>query len=252
LITKPAASINGTLAFQPSGIPECKGKRRPVLGEIMVTMQRNRKNVENEPLVFQKASSVAFPEKDGTLVWRNVSGQYAFLPRFFARYWYLQSITLTTVAAGSAKAALSNQKTDAARNWTTLKPGDRLSGLTIALAEGAASIRGRLNIAEGQNPPANLNVFVVPAEREKADDVLRYFAVDVAGDQSFSADNLPPGRYWLVAQPRLPADTPGSNLRLPDGNENRTKIRAAAELTKNEIELKPCENVTDYKLTIKP
>jgi hypothetical protein len=124
--------------------------------------------------------------------------------------------------------------------------------LTITLAEGAASIRGRVTTTENQTAPANLNVFVVPAEREKADDVLRYFAVDIASDQSFSADNLPPGRYWIVAQPRLPSDKPGNNLRLPDANENRTKIRTAAELSKNEVELKPCQNLTDYRLTIKP
>jgi hypothetical protein len=253
LTTKPSASISGTIVFQPSSVAECKGKRRPLLPEIMVVMQRNRKNSDSESLVFQRAStSTAFPEKDGTLVWRNLSGQYAFLPRFFARYWYLQSITLTSVGAASAKTAMSNQKIDAARNWTTLKSGDRLSGLTITLSEGAASIRGRLTVAEGQNPPPNLNVFVVPAEREKADDILRYFAIDVASDQAFSADNLPPGKYWIIAQPRLSSDAPGSNLRLPDANENRTKIRAAAELSKNEIELKPCQNVTDYKLTIKP
>ncbi|HSE31082.1 MAG TPA: hypothetical protein VLA93_05865 [Pyrinomonadaceae bacterium] len=35
----------------------------------------------------------------------------------------------------------------------------------------------------------------------KADDVLRYFAVDVAPDQTFSADNLPPGRYWVTTTP---------------------------------------------------
>jgi hypothetical protein len=252
LTTKPSASISGTLAFQPSGVAECKGKRRPALAEIMVTMQRYRKTSENEPLAFQRGSAAAFPEKDGTLVWRSIGGQYAFLPRFFARYWYLQSITLTTVGATSAKSALSTQKIDAARNWTTLKSGDRLSGLTITFAEGAASIRGRLTIAEGQNPPPNLNVFLVPAEREKVDDVLRYFAVDVAGDRTFSADNLPPGKYWIIAQPRLPADTPGNNLRLPDANENRTKIRTAAEQTKTEIELKPCQNVSDYELSIKP
>ena len=251
LVTKPLASLSGTITLQPSTASECAGKRKPSLAEIMVTIQRNRSSAESVPIIFQRTAAFAAPNKNGSMEWKNlVRGQHAVIPRFFARYWYLQSITLTTVGATSAKAALSNQKIDVARNWITVKSGDRLTGLTITLAEGAGSLRGRLAVAEGASAPQNLNVFLVPAEREKADDVLRYFAVDVAADQTFSADNLPPGRYWLTTQPRFPRDKPGSNLRLPDAAEVRTKLRTAAEAHKNEIELKPCQNVSGYQLTI--
>jgi hypothetical protein len=253
LVTKPLGSITGAIALQPSTAAECAGKRRPDLAEIMVTAQQNSKSADAVPLPFQRTAAFAAPDKEGTITFRNlVNGQYAVVPRFFARYWYLQSITHTTVGAASAKSALSNQKIDVAKNWVTVKSGDRLTGLTVTLAEGAGSVRGRLAVAEGSKAPANLNVFFVPAEREKADDVLRYFAVDVAADQTFSADNLPPGRYWVIAQPRLQRDTPGNNLRLPDAAENRMKTRLAAELVKNEIELKPCQNVSNYQLTAKP
>jgi hypothetical protein len=252
LVTKPLGSITGALALQPSTAAECAGKRRPELAEIMLTAQQNSKSVDAVPLPFQRTAAFAAPDKDGAITFRNlVSGQYAIVPRFFARYWYLQSITQATVGATSAKSALSNQKIDVAKNWVTVKSGDRLTGLTITLAEGAGSVRGRLLVPEDRKVPANLNVIFVPAEREKADDVLRYFAFDVAPDQTFSADNLPPGRYWVIAQPRLDRDKPGSNLRLPDAATNRTKIRTAAELSQNEIELKPCQNVTDYQLTFK-
>jgi hypothetical protein len=253
LVTKPLGSIAGAVALQPSTAAECAGKRRPVLAEIMATAQQNSRNLESVPLPFQRTAAFAAPDKDGTITFRNlVSGQYAIVPRFFARYWYLQSITHTTVGAVSAKSALSNQKIDVAKNWLIVKSGDRLTGLTITLAEGAASVRGRLQVAEDSKAPANLNVFFVPAEREKADDVLRYFAFEVAADQTFSADNLPPGRYWVIAQPRLDRDKPGSNLRLPDAATNRTTIRTAAELVKNEIELKSCQSVSDYQLSAKP
>ena len=252
LVTKPLASLSGTITLQPSTASECAGKRKPSLAEIMVTIQRNRSSAESVPIVLQRTAAFGAPNKNGSIEWRNlVSGQHAVIPRFFARYWYLQSITLTTLGAASAKAALSNQKIDVARNWITLKSGDRLTGLTITLAEGAGSVRGRLAVAEGASAPPNLNVFLVPAEREKAEDVLRYFGVDVAADQTFSADNLPPGRYWLIAQPRFPRDEPGNNLRLPDAAAIRTKLRTAAELSKNEIELKPCQNASDYSLTFR-
>lgn len=253
LVTKPLASLSGTITLQPSNASECAGKRKPSLAETMVTIQRNRSSAESVPIILQRTAAFGAPNKNGSIEWKNlVSGQHAVIPRFFARYWYLQSITLTTLGAASAKAALSNQKIDVARNWINLKSGDRLSGLTITLAEGAGSVRGRLAVAEGASAPSNLNVFLVPVEREKADDVLRYFAADVAADQTFSADNLPPGRYWVIAQPRFPRDEPGTNLRLPDAGAIRTKLRTAAELSKNEIELKPCQNVSNYQLSLKP
>jgi Carboxypeptidase regulatory-like domain len=252
LVTKPLATLSGKIVLQPSNASECAGKRKPSLAETLVTIQRNRNSTDSVPIVFQRTAAAAAPDKSGSLEWKNiVSGQHAIVPRFFARYWYVHSIVLTTLGAASARSALSNQKLDVARNWITLKSGDRLTGLTITLAEGAGSVRGRLAVAEGTNTPSNVSVFFVPAEREKADDLLRYFGVDVAADQTFSVDNLPPGRYWLVVQPRMPRDKAGSNLRLPDAAENRTKIRLAAELSKNEIEVKPCQNVSDFRLTFK-
>jgi hypothetical protein len=253
LVTKPLGSITGTIALQPSTAVECAGKRRPELAEIMVTAQQHSKSVDAVPLPFQRTAGFAAPDKDGTITFRNlVSGQYAVIPRFFARYWYLQSITHTTLGAASAKSALSNQKIDVAKNWVTVRSGDRLTGLTVTLAEGAGSVRGRLAGGEDSKAPAKLNVFFVPAEREKADDVLRYFAIEVASDQTFSADNLPPGRYWVIAQPRLQRDTPGNNLRLPDGAQQRTRIRLMAEASNTVLELKPCQNVTDYQLRVSP
>jgi hypothetical protein len=249
LVTKPLGSISGAIALQPSTASECAGKRRPVLAEIMVTAQRNNKKVDSVPLPLQRTAAFAAPDKDGTITFRNlVTGQYSMVPRFFARYWYLQSITHTTVGAASAKSALSNQKIDVAKNWLDVKSGDRLTGLTVTLAEGAGSVRGRLVPREDRKAPANLNVILVPAEREKADDVLRFFAVDVAPDLTFSAENLPPGRYWVITHPRLASDTPGNNLRLPDGAEQRTRIRLMAETSNLVIELKPCQNVSDYQL----
>jgi len=249
LVTKPLGSITGVLALQPSTATECAGKRRPVLSEIMLTAQRNSLPEETVPLPLRRTAAFAAPDKDGAITFRNlVGGQYAIIPRFFARYWYLQSITHTTVGAASAKTALSNQKIDVAKNWINVKSGDRVTGLTVTLAEGAGSVRGSLVLRENSKPAANINVIFVPAEREKADDVLRYFAFEVGPDQTFNADNLPPGRYWITTHPRLPRDTPGNNRRLPDGSEQRIRLRLMAEASNFVIELKPCQNITDYKL----
>ncbi len=156
------------------------------------------------------------------------------------------------VAHPSAKSVEVNRPTDAARNWTTLKSGDRFSGLTFIIAEGAASIKGQIDLAEGQKLPPRLFVYLVPAERERAEDILRFNASIVSGDGTFSLGNLPPGRYWVIAQAVSESESNIlSKLRLPDEMEMRTKLLRAAQVAKVETELKPCQNVTDYHMPLR-
>jgi len=255
LTTKPLASISGRLALEPSKIPECQGKRRPLFGETLVSLLPNDKTLEKGPSqLLRMFVAPASADKEGAFLMRNVlAGQYSFNPRFFARYWYLQSMVLATgPAVETVKPAQTKQRIDAARNWITVKSGDRITGLTITLAEGAASLRGQVTIPEGSKLPTNLFVYLVPAEREKADDVLRFFATEVAADGSFSINAIPPGHYWSIAQTVVDKEAPSmAKLRLPDAAETRLKIFREAEILKLETEFKPCQNVSDYKLPLK-
>ena len=251
LTTKQLASIAGRVTLEPSKAPECKGKRRPSFAETVITVTRNEKL---GPLEFLRYFAMpGAPDKEGAFLLRSVQpGQYIFNPRFFAKYWYLQSISLPPAAAPAARGATANQPIDAAKNWTTVKPGDRVAGLNVTLAEGAASLRGQLTTAEGQKLPPKLVIYLAPAERDRADDVLRFFVTPVTSDGTFAIGNLPPGRYWLLARPA--SENPSvmnSKLRLPDESTTRSKLRPESEAAKTELELKPCQNVTDYKLPLK-
>jgi hypothetical protein len=239
LVTRPLGSVSGKIALEMSKAPECEGKRPPLLAETAVRLQRPEKETDKEdPLVLRFISSSASPDAMGAFQLRNlVPGRYQFEPRFYARYWYLQSITMTT---GAAKP----QKIDAAANWTTVKSGEQVGNVTITLAQGAASIRGRLAVPEGAAAPA-MTVYLIPAEPDKADDVLRYFLSDISSDATFTFNNLPPGKYLVLV------DTPSitlTKLRQPESAAARTKLRRTAETKKNEIELKPCQNLVDYQL----
>jgi hypothetical protein len=178
-----------------------------------------------------------------------------------AKYWYLKSISLPASTAAkspatkapAAKGVQAPRMVDAARNWTTLKSGDRISGLVITLAEGAASLKGQIKPAEGQKLPPKSFVYLVPAEPDKAEDVLRFFVALAEADGSFVLNNLPPGRYLTLAKVAGEGESNVlSKLRLPDEVETRTKLRQEATLAKIETELKPCQNVTDYSLPLKP
>ena len=144
------------------------------------------------------------------------------------------------MSTGTAKP----QKTDAAANWTTLKSGDQLTNLTITIAQGAASIRGRVPVAEGAAAPSGMSVYLVPAEPDKAEDVLRYFVSAIGEDQTFAFNNVPPGKYLALMDSQ--ASTLGK-LRQPESASTRTTIRHRAEAKKNAIELKPCQTLSDYQ-----
>jgi hypothetical protein len=95
-------------------------------------------------------------------------------------------------------------------------------------------------------------VYLVPAERENEKDLLRFLAVPVMADRKFTVNNIPPGRYWIVTQPALEGATPTlTRLRLPDEKEIRAKLRREAEQAKVEMEIKPCQNVSDYEFVLK-
>jgi len=97
--------------------------------------------------------------------------------------------------------------------------------------------------------PARTFIYLVPAETDKAEDVLHFFASPVDPAGAFALNNLPPGRYWVLAKPTPAAESSiMSTLRLPDETELRAKLRQEAEAAKIETTLKPCQNVSDFPL----
>lgn len=233
LTVKPLASIAGVVALESSTIEECKGKARPLMEETLVSIQRNRSS---------KSVLQTSPDGVGAFQLRNLeAGQYNFDIRFFPKYWYLRSLTIP---------GTKDSTTDLARNWLTLKAGDRVSGVKATLAEGASSISGRVELSEEQRS-ARLVVYVVPSKSDKADDVLRHFAAPVAEDGSFSMNHVPPGRYWTLAKiVTSEKEATTAALRLPAMAETRVRLRRAAEDAKSEIELKPCESLRNHTLPV--
>ncbi len=254
VITKPLGAVSGSVVLENSKAAECKGKRRPLFSETLVSAWHNEKNkAKDQPQFIWSLGTPSSPDKQGNISLRNLwPGQYHFIPRFSAKYWYLDSISLQSSVAPGPKSTPTDRDVDAARHWTTLKTGERLSRLVIKLSEGAASLQGKISLLEGEKTPARLYVYLLPAEREKIADVLRFYAAPVLADGKIRLSNLAPGRYLILAQPALDGATSSlTKLRLPDETETREKLRRDAEAAKTEIEFKPCQNVTDYQLTLK-
>jgi hypothetical protein len=250
LIAKPLASVAGAVVLEPSTIAECKGKSRPLFEETLVSLQRNRKQLPKEGPARDQAVEPAYssslqasPDRTGAFQLRNLAaGQYNLDVRFFSRYWYLRSLTLPGIKDPTT--------TDLARTSLMLKAGDRVSGVKATISEGAASISGLVELPDDRRS-GRILFYVVPADKDKADDVLRHFAVAVADDGSFTLDHVPPGRYWTMAKLiSSENETSSSTLRSPAMADTRVKLRREAEAAKSEIELKPCQNVRNHNLPL--
>ena len=246
LVTQPLSSISGRVVLEDSSATECTDKTRPLFSETLVSAwHKETKATKELPRFVWSLGAPAAPDAEGNVKLRNLSpGDYRFVTQFSGKYWFLRSVSLPPLKSQPAKPV------DAARTWTTIKTGDRLSGLTITLAHGAASLRGQIVLAEGETIPEKLIAYLVPAEPEKTDDVLRYFVVAVSADGKIVFDNIAPGRYWILAQPTTEDRSPSTKLRLPDSTEMRSALRRAAEAAKTEIEFKPCQNVVDFRLPL--
>jgi len=242
LTVLPLASINGRVILEPLSAPppDCYDKRQPQFSEVSVTAwHRVIEGVKKKPQFVRRAGGTVTANAQGNLKISDVAaGEYYFSAGFSAQQWFLQSIAL-------ASPATNVKPVDVTRTWTKIKPGDQLSTLTFILAQGAAYVRGEISLAEGQKLPQKLVAFLVPAEPERADDVLRYFAAPVNSDGRFWFDSVAPGRYRILAQPGTD-DTryEVTKVRLPDGAETRSSLRHVAEGMKTEIELKPCQDLT--------
>jgi carboxypeptidase family protein len=253
LIAKPLGSVSGRVVFEESKAPECADKAHPPFNEMLISAWHNDNEAAKQmpPFVWNFGPPVP-PDADGNFNLKNLApGQYYFITRFVARYWYLQSITFTPTPVAGAKT--TPKPTDATHVWTNVKLGERLSGLTVTLAQGGASLRGRISLGEGEQLPERLFVYLAPSERERADELLRFYAVPVTPDGKITLNSVAPGRYWIL--PQVYGDEPVSplvKLRLPHETETRAKLRREAEAAKTEIEFKPCQTITDYQLPLKP
>jgi len=121
------------------------------------------------------------------------------------------------------------------------------------VGQDAASVRGRVTVTqEGTAFPADLHVHLVPADREQANDVLRYSETTIMSDGSFAFSNIAPGRYFIVSRVEPGAETPGTSPRsLAWDPTARAKLRQEAEAAKVVIDLKPCQRLKDYALALR-
>ncbi|HEV7395350.1 MAG TPA: carboxypeptidase-like regulatory domain-containing protein [Pyrinomonadaceae bacterium] len=252
LKTMPLATVSGRLNLESSKTPECKDKRRPQISEMLVRTEREGKVNASNYSLLRYLGAQAVPAADGSFLFKTLlSGQYTFSIKYFAKYWFVDSITLATHTAAGVK--IAPEPVDVSRTWVRVKSGDRLTGLIVNLSEGAASLRGQLAVPKGQASAENFLLYLTPAERERANNAFHVYVTTANADGSFTFSNLAPGRYWPIVRARNEVDAlTHTKIYWPDQVDTRARLRREAEAAKKEIELKPCENKTGFDLTFPP
>jgi hypothetical protein len=273
--TPPAATASPT---SETSKPACRAGHEPSPEEIVIMAIR-----DDAPASPQSPSALgAFVENapGGAFNVTNLRpGRYRLSARLLDDDLYVRSITLpptananatdasatatkanaasaTAAGAGATQprpAARPAAAADAARDGFNVRAGERLSGALVTVAKGAAALRGRVvPAAEGEPLPENLRVHLVPAERERAEDLLRYSEASARPDGTFAFRNLAPGRYLLVARTALaPQVAPARPPRpLARDAAARATLRREAESAKNVVELQPCQRAEEFTLRL--
>ncbi|HKX26680.1 MAG TPA: carboxypeptidase-like regulatory domain-containing protein, partial [Blastocatellia bacterium] len=249
----PLSSVTGKITL-PTVAGACEGARKPALEELVpfVLPERQEQAIENLRPLFSSGYSLA--DEQGEFTIHNlIPSRYRLGVKLPDESLYLASMMTMAAAAppgsGAARPAPA-AGVDVGRAGILLRPGDRLSGLVVALARGAAGIRGRIVAAsEGASLPSRMRVYLVPGEAALADDPLRYAETIASGDGRFAFSNLAPGQYRLIARPvpsEEPIDRPVPQLSW--NAEERAQLRREAEAATAVVELKPCQRLTDYVL----
>jgi hypothetical protein len=183
------------------------------------------------------------PDNSGLFtIGRLQAGEYRFGVVAPNDNWYLKAIGRAnstgkeTVTGASATVVLNN--------------GQRLDDIVVTLGEGAASLTGRLATKNGQTVPRHLMVQLVPAERERADDPLRFFETEVDGQGAFSLKNIAPGKYWVLSRP---SDVSVNRAYRSQSwtAMGRAKLLKEALIANDRVELSLCGTLINHLVPIR-
>jgi hypothetical protein len=241
LTLTPNAAIEGTVTIEKvSSAEKCLNQRESYPEEIVVRAKRDDAGEKTDPpYSFYGAMNIAGINDKGAFAVRNLRpGRHRIDIQLPSENWFLKAMTMTGATPANDP-----------RNGITLKSGDRVDGLTITLATGAAALKGKIIPAGGVGLPSRLRAHLVPAETLAKDDLLRFAETPVESDGSFRFANLAPGKYLITTREIPDSEAPDEPDRPVSWDAaERAKLRKEAEAAKVEVELKACQRLSNFEL----
>jgi hypothetical protein len=249
------ASIAGTIALDPIKPEDKCDKRASELIETVITTPRDEPKKVGSQIGTQLFGGFGGTlNAKGEFTARNLeAGKYRLGITLPTEAWYVRAITPPALPSPrAAQPATTTPRPDPWQGVITLKSGERVGPVSIVIGQDAAGVRGRIVLAPETAIPAGLRVHLIPEERERADNVLRYSETLVSSDGSYTLTNLAAGRYFIVARIEPPSETQSTQPRPSAWDPTaRIKLRREAEATSKVVELKPCQRLVDYTLALK-
>jgi len=241
-------SISGRIVVD--SLPEGCGEKRKLRMEEFGVIATRDDSPRNVP-VFMPWRSFSLPgaNEKGEFTINSIDpGHYRIRIPLTDENLYVKGIT--SPANAPPRRGAPGAANNVSLNGLALKQGEKLSGVTVTVAEGAASLRGKVVAEkEGQRLPDRLRAHLVPTGPNATDEVLRYAESIVSSDSGFTFTNIAPGKYRLITRV-APNDEPVNRPATPTAwdSSERSKLRHEAMSAKYEIELQPCGRVKDYVL----
>jgi hypothetical protein len=252
---QPLGSISGRVVFE-TPTSACDKSRRTYLEEISISARPGEKQKDEAVSSFRPQRSEGVLSDKGDFEIRALKAHLYWLSLNLPREdLFIRSIVLgQAVRTASVSRNAPGPVADLSRSGALLKQGEKLTGVTVTVAEGGATLRGQITPGKtGSTLPSRLRTYLVPAETIAANDVIRYGEILASSDGSFALTNIKPGKYWLLAR-AVPDDEPADNMPPPLywSDAERAKLRREAEAAKVEVELKACQPLTDQTLKYSP
>lgn len=258
LAMRPLGSISGRFVLEQVST-ECKSTRPGLIEETLLTLRHDERPTADRALARFKGDLSTAPSGSGEFAFRNlVDGRYRIGFQLPSEEWYVRDARLS-----GPRASASSQVRDSAAvegvpagNGLSLQSGQRVEGLSVFVAAGAARIGGRVLSAKVDEPlPADLHLHLVPAEPASAGEVLRFYETPVRPDGTFAISNVAPGQYRAVTRieaQEVSLDEMSTSRPVAWDAAARAKLIKEAESANLPIELKPCQRIDDYVLGYSP
>ncbi|MGH9800713.1 MAG: hypothetical protein ACRD82_10140, partial [Blastocatellia bacterium] len=168
LTLTPLALLSGKVVVEKAAAA-CPSPRRSFTEEILLTAHKEDAATASKPGNRKTTPRLSIaPLASGDFTFRNLeAGRWRLQTQLPDENWYVRSIHSATPTAVAAvrkptQAATAAALPNIARNGTSLKPGEKLTGVIVTIADGAVSLRGKIVAAKaGGKFPSRLRVHLV-------------------------------------------------------------------------------------------
>jgi len=233
----PFGSLSGQISLENDPQLDCKNKTTNTLAETVLSLRSAGRKEHYPSFIESQLTYAGSPDaKSKFAIERVPAGDYRIALWLPNEDWYISAITF-----GSGVGQV-----DVASKGISITQGKLIFGLNVVMKNGAAGLSGRIvPTVAGTALPRGLRVFLVPAERRRAEERLRFSETEAGSDGSFKFNNFAPGSYRIFARTVQQKD---SAEHAADTAAGRAGLLRDAGDKAPMVELHPCERQVDYIL----